>query len=134
VVEDSLKAKGPEPKVIWLGVSICPAENGGGCTYLQGYWRTHSTWPSGFSPDAPFFLSGLTWQRALETAGEGNGYYILANQYIAAVINHVNGVSTPQGVQDTLDNATAWLLLSGSSCLLCGWFMRNSKNLGRHFG
>ena len=88
----------------------------GGCTLTQGYWKTHSkygpapsdpTWkllaPSG--PDSPFFLSGQTWYQVFNTSpAGGNAYYILAHQYMAAVLNMLNGASSVASV----DAALAW--------------------------
>jgi len=79
-----------------------------GCTLTQGYWKTHSlhgpapyddAWlnigPAG--ADTTFFLSGKTYYEVLWTSPAGNVYYILAQQYIAAKLNILNGASsTPQ--------------------------------------
>lgn len=78
---------------------------GGGCTLTQGYWKTHSkygpapyddTWNNvaGFNEDTTFFYSGQTYYQVLWTAPQGNPYYILAHQYIAAKLNIANGAST----------------------------------------
>jgi hypothetical protein len=87
-----------------------------GCTLTVGYWKTHSkygpspyddTWaliePDG--EDSTFYLSGKSYYQVLWTnpAG-GSAYYILAHQYIAALLNHLNGAaSTPE-----VDQAMAW--------------------------
>ncbi len=77
-----------------------------GCSRTQGYWGTHSnygpapydaTWalvtPDG--EDSPFFSSGQTWYQVLQTpSAGGNAYYILARQYIAAVLNQLSGADT----------------------------------------
>ncbi len=77
-----------------------------GCTRTQGYWGNRSkygpspydaTWalvmPDG--EDSPFFSSGQTWYQVLQTpAADGNAYYILAYQYIAAVLNQLSGADT----------------------------------------
>jgi len=75
-----------------------------GCTLTLGYWKTHSefgpapydaTWAllaSGAS--TPFFLSGQSWYEAFNTPVAGNAYYILAHQYMAAVLNGLAGAST----------------------------------------
>jgi hypothetical protein len=76
-----------------------------GCTLTQGYWKTHSkygpapyddTWNNvaGFNEDTTFFSSGQTYYQVLWTAPQGNPYYILAHQYIAAKLNIANGAST----------------------------------------
>jgi hypothetical protein len=71
-----------------------------GCTFTQGYWKTHSVegpagppdpgWEPPYGPghDATFFLSGKTWLEVLQTPPKGgNAYYILAHQWIAAYLN-----------------------------------------------
>ena len=88
-----------------------------GCTLTQGYWKTHSkygpaakpdpTWnllPGGLGPDTTFFLSGQTWYQVFWTAPKGNPYYILADQYMAARLNILNGASSTPAV----DTAIAW--------------------------
>jgi hypothetical protein len=56
-----------------------------GCTFTQGYYKNKG---SRLLPSGNFFLSGQTWLEVLETeAKQGNAYYILAHQYIAASIN-----------------------------------------------
>jgi hypothetical protein len=100
----------------WTVTINVPCE---GCTLTYGYWKTHSsygpapfddTWdqilPSG--ADSPFFLSGQTWYEVLWTAPRGHAYYILADQYIGAVLNQLNGAgSTPQ-VDATIAAATTF--------------------------
>lgn len=104
---------------------------GGGCTLTQGYWKTHSkygpapyddTWAllpdvdgDGVSEgeDETFFLSGQTWYEVLWTSPSGgNAYYIYAHQYIAAVLNQLNGASSTTAVNAALKfgyNPTATL-------------------------
>ncbi|NSW75855.1 MAG: hypothetical protein HPY68_03610 [Candidatus Atribacteria bacterium] len=78
----------------------------GGCTYTQGHWRTHSkyddpkkyddTWAL-IGEDTTFFKSGQTYYQVLWTPPQGNVYYQLAHQYIAAKLNILNGASsTPE--------------------------------------
>jgi len=91
-----------------------PCHGGGGCTLTQGYWKTHSvlgpaakpdaTWNLVGGPNATFFLSGQTWIQVFRTAPGGNAYYILADQYMAAVLNTLNGASTTTAV----DSALSW--------------------------
>ncbi|HWT40791.1 MAG TPA: hypothetical protein VN081_06030 [Dongiaceae bacterium] len=87
-----------------------------GCTLTQGYWKTHSsfgpapydnTWaklPNGASTS--FFLSGQTWYQVFQTPPAGNAYYQLADQYMAARLNVLNGASAPSSVQQALTQAT----------------------------
>lgn len=89
---------------------------GDGCTLTWGFWKTHSkygpapyaaTWDL-LDEDATFFLSTLTYHQTLwEDPGGRNAYYILAHQYIAAVLNRLKGASVPQGVADAITGAEA---------------------------
>lgn len=89
----------------------------GGCTYTQGYWKTHSrygpapydaTWAA-IGEDTLFFGSGQTWYRVFWTPPKGgNAYYILAHQYMAARLNVEAGASAPAQVASAIAEATAW--------------------------
>ncbi len=105
---------GPNPKATYDGEMPPPPCVGliYGCTYTQGYWgnKPDVDWPDPYDRDAVFFLSGQTWQQVMDTSvNDSPGYYQLAHQYIAAVLNIANGASVPNGVQDTLDLAEDWL-------------------------
>ena len=95
-----------------------------GCTLTQGYWKTHSSYgpapndpnwlTGGNSPDNAFFNSGKTWIQIWGIApGKGpklsppiaTSYLQLAHQYMAAVLNTVNGTSAPQSVLDAIAGA-----------------------------
>ncbi len=135
---------GPEPKATWMGVvPSCAVECG--CVGTLGYWLTHpEAWPAGHDPSAPCFLSEKTWLAALDPATPGtagNGYYILARQYIAAVLNQAHNACVPLGVQQLLDSAAQFFYSSTpASCLLassCGlqktWAgMLNDYNNGNY--
>lgn len=75
-----------------------------GCTLTQGYWKTHNdtfhggaptdeTWDliGPLSEGEIFFLSGQTYFEVMWTAPQGNAYYNLAHQYIAAQLNMLDG-------------------------------------------
>lgn len=117
---------GPNPKATYMGpVPPLPCTTEvNGCTYTQGYWgnKPGVVWPVPYSRDDTFFLSGQTWQQVMDTpVNVSQGYYQLAHQYIAAVLNQANGASVPQGVQDTLDLAYDWLTSNGiSACTANG--------------
>lgn len=77
-----------------------------GCTLTQGYWKTHNNSFKGGAPidlnwnnitpgaeTSPFFLSGNTWFGVFWTVPKGNVYYNLADQYMAAKLNVLNGAS-----------------------------------------
>ncbi len=110
-------AFGPEPKATFAGtVAACPTS--GGCSYTQGYWgnKPGVTWPSPFSRDSVFYLSGQSWQQVMDTpVNVSQGYYQLSHQFIAATLNKANGAIVPSGVQDTLTAATAWLTSNAPS-------------------
>jgi hypothetical protein len=112
------KAAGPEPKYTFTG--LVEACGSCGCTYSQGYWgnKPGVIWPDGFDRSAPFYLSGQTWQEVLDTppAG-GNGYYQLAHQYIATVLNQASGACTSSGIQSVIDAAESFFAAAlPSSC------------------
>jgi hypothetical protein len=79
-------------------------------------------WPAPYFRSAVFFVSGQTWQQVLEAkVSDAPGYYQLASQYIAAVLNFANGACQPQSVVDTLALASAWLAGNGpASCAAHG--------------
>ena len=88
-----------------------------GCTLTQGYWKTHSslgpapyddTWallPGGAGANTSFFSSGQTWFQVFWTAPAGNVYYQLAHQYMAAVLNKLNGASSTSAVDAAITAA-----------------------------
>lgn len=76
-----------------------------GCAFTQGYWKTHSiygpapydaTWAllEDAGEDSMFFLSGLSFYEVLHTPPRGNAYFILAHQYMAALLNELGGADT----------------------------------------
>ena len=88
-----------------------------GCTLTQGYWKTHSrqgpapydnNWANlgSLQENTPFFLSNQTWLQVFKTPPGGNAYYQLADQYMAARLNQLNGASTPANVQTAINSAT----------------------------
>ena len=60
-------------------------------------------------PNETFFLSGKTWYQVFWTKPAGNAYYILAKQYMAAVLNGLNGASTTPAVDAALASAKTLL-------------------------
>ncbi|MFN8593558.1 MAG: hypothetical protein U0031_19025 [Thermomicrobiales bacterium] len=82
------------------------------CTRTQGYWKTHpelwdqspaelvavTGFPS-FITTTPFFKSGKTYLNAmLASSSDGGGYYALAQQYSAALINIARGACVPVAI------------------------------------
>lgn len=76
-----------------------------GCTYTQGYYKNRGR---SLLPSGAFFHSGKSWLGVLETPPKhGNAYYILAHQYIAAMIN-AKSASVPANVSAAIDGATTY--------------------------
>ncbi|MBS2212852.1 hypothetical protein KEM09_15650 [Carboxylicivirga mesophila] len=97
-------------------IIIIPPDNDG-CTLTQGYWKNHTgdgpgnqtnAWQGATQPDTPFNAT-QTYLEVLETsAAGGNPYYILAHQYIAALLNVENGpvdLNNWPDVKEAFDNA-----------------------------
>lgn len=82
-----------------------------GCVRTQGYWSNKPgvQWPGDWSRTMNFYASGMSWQQVYDTPPRGNGYYILAVQFMTTVLNRNAGASAPQGVQDVEAAAFAWL-------------------------
>jgi hypothetical protein len=99
-----------------------------GCTYTQGYWKTHSSYGpapydqegwaklgdfdgDGVAKEADEMLfSGGTWYNVFTTAPKGgNAWYILAHQFMAAYLNVANGAGADAMVIAALGEAYALL-------------------------
>jgi hypothetical protein len=73
-----------------------------GCTLTLGFWKNHTElWDNlldantaSFITSTTFFGSGQTYLQVLNTPPLGNAYYILAHQYIAALLNAGAGANT----------------------------------------
>jgi hypothetical protein len=94
------RSSGQKSVCIDLLTGVCGSA---GCTYTQGYWKTHSKYGPAkrdsnwncVGEDTAFFNSGSTWYQVLNsTPAGGNAYYILAKQYIAAKLNQCKGADT----------------------------------------
>jgi hypothetical protein len=93
-----------------------------GCSLTQGYWKTHSivgpapyddTWALK-GESTQFFQSGYTWHSVLLAPVKGDPWLILARQYVAAVMNGLNGADLSAIAAD-LAAATALLDLYDSN-------------------
>jgi hypothetical protein len=105
--------KGPEPKATFTGTVLpCPVPEPEGCTHTQGYWgnKPGVIWPYPHQRGDMFFMSGYTWQQVMDMpVNTATGYYQLAHQYMAAVLNRDVPTSVPAGVATTLALAEDWL-------------------------
>jgi hypothetical protein len=75
-------------------------EPAGGCTYTQGYWKTHGPIPTGNNvnewPVTSLTLGGVSYtdlelQAIFDKPAAGNGLITLAHQLIAAKLNLASG-------------------------------------------
>jgi len=100
----------------WTVVVTTPCDQG--CSLTIGYWKTHSiygpapyddTWAL-VGEDTQFFNNvGVSWyQIAWMPPAGGNAYIILAQQYIAAYLNGLNGADQ-SAILDELAEAEYWL-------------------------
>lgn len=101
-----------------------------GCTYTQGYWKTHvkyaakpqfarkrdKTWDlidgaGTLNENAPFidgtYNSGYSYIQVMWTPPKGNAYYQLAHQYIAAKLNTLAGAGTTPQVASAIAQVEA---------------------------
>lgn len=93
-----------------------PHDDEEGCTRTQGYWKTHgdpdnkkkydNTWDPYVG--ATFFMSGMTYMGVLHEPVKGRAYFILAHQYIAAMLNVDAGASMPDDVLAAYNAATEY--------------------------
>jgi hypothetical protein len=87
----------------------------GGCTLTQGYWKTHSEYgPAPYDEnwanlsdgaDTEFYISGMSWHEVFWTPPQGNVYYQLAHQYMAAHLNMLAGAMAPPEVITAMKSA-----------------------------
>ncbi|MEJ2367448.1 MAG: hypothetical protein P8Z49_03640 [Acidobacteriota bacterium] len=97
----------------WFTYTICCEETpppGGNCTLTQGFWKNHAGyWPLSTETE----LCGLSWMTIFQTQPEGEAWYILAHQWIAATLNVANGADSTV-IAEALSQAEA--ILTGN-CL-----------------
>lgn len=102
-----------------VDVQTAPCNVITGCTRTQGYWRTHSnsgpapydaTWAT-IGENTLFFSSGKSYITVINTPSrEGNAYYILGRQYIAALLNQASGASVPSDVAQAMTDARTFFM------------------------
>lgn len=106
-----------------MNAAVCGCQHPKGCVRTQGYWSNKPgvVWPSPYHRyNNTFHSSGLNWQAIMDSpARGGNGYIILAHQYIAAVLNKAAGASVPASLQTVINNAAAYFA-SGATLDSCG--------------
>jgi hypothetical protein len=91
-----------------------------GCTLGVSYWREHR--PGGTAPEdpiwdgvgsegpkTPFFNSGRSYREIFDAPAE-NAYERLAQAFIVAELNRLNGATMPDAVAEAYDEATVLLI------------------------
>jgi hypothetical protein len=109
------RTNGPNPKFTYTGSNpppACELEGGCGCALTQGYWKNHTSDPGWTTADLSVFntdgINGGVDESLtiLNTAPQGNPWYIVAKQYIAYLLNVgklVDMACTPTGLQPLVD-------------------------------
>jgi hypothetical protein len=81
-----------------------------GCTYTQGFWKTHpSAWPV-----TSLTIGGVSYteQQLLDlfnTPPKGDASLILVHQLIAALLNTANNAAPSAAVNQAINDAQAWM-------------------------
>jgi hypothetical protein len=108
--------------VVFYNTGELPPPPDEGCTRTQGYWKTHAsgrkfdeTWNEVGGSGATF-LHGMSYITVLNTAPKGDAWYILAHQYIAALLNQKAGANTSD-VDDELAEALGILTANAPGSL-----------------
>jgi hypothetical protein len=105
------RADGPNPKFTYTGPippPPCALPLGCGCALTQGYWKTHTDDPAWSTADLSVFGGAVNALAILKTAPKGNGWYILADQYIAYLLNvgkEDQPACTPAGLHTIVTSA-----------------------------
>ncbi len=92
----------------------CPVDEVS-CPHSQGYWKNHNKYAKNPSQKIPWPISedtkmcGITWLNILNTPAGGDGFYILAYQYIAAKLNLANGGPTSPALLAKMEEAAELL-------------------------
>jgi hypothetical protein len=86
----------------------CGGGDTGGCTFTQGYWKTHGPIPTGNNQNewpvtnltlGTVNYTDLELQAIFDTPANGNGLIALAHQLIAAKLNIANGADPTDAAQ-----------------------------------
>jgi len=78
-------------------------------TRTVGYWKNHpEEWPAPYNPNDIFYLIPETYLEVLGHEPRGDAYYILAHQFIAALLNKASGCPVTSDVENILMEADLW--------------------------
>jgi hypothetical protein len=82
-----------------------------GCTYTQGFYKTHpGAWPA-----SSLVLGDETYTKTqlinlMKTAPRGDASLILADQLIAALLNQLSGATVPDDIAAAIASAQQWMI------------------------
>lgn len=95
----------------------CPGDHFEGCTYTQGFWKTHpEAWPVDHLTIGSVTYDQDALLALLNTPVRGDASLALAHQLIAALLNVAAG-ATPI---EAIDDAQQWMTVNGSGPLPYG--------------
>jgi hypothetical protein len=93
-----------------------------GCSYTQGWYKNPKhVWPAGDLQRGTSFDGGASAINILNTPPKGNVYYILAHQYITALLNVQGGASSTDITQELADAAAYFAAATVANPLPAGW-------------
>jgi hypothetical protein len=92
-----------ERTIAGIDAPECPVLPPGGCTFTQGYWKTHEdVWPVTILTLGTFEYTQEQLLQILDKSVQGNGLVSLAHQLITAKLNVNNGATTPPSVANDI--------------------------------
>ena len=96
-----------------------------GCTYTQGWYKNPKhTWPAGDIQRNTAFDGGASHETILNTPPKGNVYYILAHQYITALLN-IQGGASSDDITGALGDAADYFAAASPANPLPGGFTKD---------
>lgn len=75
------------------------------CTRTLGFYKNHLNAWCTIDPETAFFMSDVSYLEAITTQPKGDPYFILSQQYVAAILNICNGAKAPGEVQKGIEEA-----------------------------
>lgn len=112
--------------LVVLGVVITFATPASAQAGTPGFWKNHAdaasrhyavTWDLVGGPEAEFFRTSDSWLDILNTPPQGNAYYILAHQYIAAQLNVLYGAQNLVETESSTDGSQIQVIVDHARSL-----------------
>lgn len=109
-----------------VGITIAATTPASAQAGTPGFWKNHAdatsrhyavTWDLVGGPEAEFFRTGDSWLDVLNTPPEGNAYYILAHQYVAAQLNVLYGAENLVETESSTDGSQVQLFVEHARSL-----------------